>query len=238
MVSESLLELGGVLKVWRWTCSSFPDSPGTFITPQFHYFWGPDLSLRGFSPRSGWLQPRGPHPKGPVREFHRSGLLAPIGINWPYGAPSCSLEVAELATCWVHRTWLRHIFDCRNSAAVGGMVQSIGLCHASAWCAPPTLTWGSMFLQCYPGFLMDANAPLSHWMVCRLNFLGVKGVKVYGCWNFLCCLALAVSRGMHGMVPSRAAQRAKVYSTFQHWGKHTRMKPTNNYIQLFGFESF
>lgn len=72
-----------------------------------------------------------------------------------------------------------------------------------------TLTWGvqkvvrvSTFLQCYPAFRMDTNnAPhchkisgavyfrtfkrISHWMVCRLNFLGVKGVKVYGCWNFL-----------------------------------------------------
>lgn len=107
LVFESLLELGGVLKVWRWTCSSFPNSPGTFITPQFH---------RGFSPRSGWLQPRGPHPKGPVREFHRSELLAPIG-NWPYGPP---------VVLWLRAgcTWRSATFSTKNAAAVGGMIQS------------------------------------------------------------------------------------------------------------------
>ncbi len=124
MVFESLLELGGVLKVWRWTCSSFPDSPGTFIAPQFHYFWGPDLSLRGFSPRSGWLQPRGPHPKGPVREFHRSGLLAP-GINWPYGAPSAGCTVLGFATFSTAETtrqwaaWFNHkLRTCGNETGI------------------------------------------------------------------------------------------------------------------------
>ena len=113
LVFESLLELGGVLKVWRRTCSSFPNSPGTFLTPPVEttIFW--DLTFRGFSPRSGWLQPRGPHPKGPVREFHRSGRR-----NWhrPYGGPSCAF-----ATCWVH---LASPHFRRNNAAVGGMIQS------------------------------------------------------------------------------------------------------------------
>lgn len=103
LVFESLLELGGVLKVWRWTCSSFPNSPGTFITPQFH---------RGFSPRSGWRIPaRGLHPKGPVHEFHRSEQLALWVPQLCFGYVLGALGAAPPCST-------------KNVAAAGGMIQS------------------------------------------------------------------------------------------------------------------